>query len=83
MKLESKYFDSIRVKSRKDAAAPKPEEHPSCQFKGCTKPGPHKAPMGRGREGEFFNFCEPHVRQYTATYNYFDGMSDDEVADYH
>lgn len=83
MKLESKYFDSIRVKPRKEAAAPKPEEHPTCQFKGCTKPGPHKAPMGRGREGEFFSFCEPHVRQYNASYNYFDGMSDDEVADYH
>jgi hypothetical protein len=85
MKLESKYFDSIRVKPRNEAAAKAAarEEHPPCQHKGCTKPGPHKAPMGRGRDGEFFNFCEPHVRQYNATYNYFDGMSDDEVADYH
>jgi hypothetical protein len=83
MKLESKYFDSIRVKPRNQPTVAKREEHPPCQFKGCAKPGPHKAPMGRGRDGEFFNFCEPHVRQYNASYNYFDGMSDEEVADYH
>jgi DnaJ domain len=83
MKLTSKYFDSIRVKpSGGAAAAPQRDDHPTCQFKGCTKPGPHKAPMGRGRDGEFFNFCAPHVREYNASYNYFDGMTDDEVADF-
>ena len=38
--------------------------------------------MGRGREGQYFNFCLDHVRQYNKSYNYFDGMSDDEVASY-
>ena len=35
--------------------------------------------MGRGRDNEYYCFCVDHVRQYNATYNYFDGMSDTEV----
>lgn len=85
MKLESKYFDSIRVagkRSRSAKAAPKVEKAPetlSCQWKGCDKSGSNRAPMGRGRDGEYYWFCVDHVRQYNASYNYFDGMSDNEV----
>lgn len=53
-----------------------------CEWKGCEKPGPHKAPKGRGRDGEFFSFCVDHVRQYNQGYNYFDGMSDAEVNEF-
>jgi curved DNA-binding protein CbpA len=78
MKLDSKYFDSIRVSGR--AETRKQESRaPGCQWKGCDKPGPHRAPMGRGREGEYFHFCVDHVRQYNHGYNYFDGMTDAEV----
>ena len=80
MKLDSKYFDSIRVgpkREREEAAAR--EEHPHCQWKGCEKPGRHRAPRGRGRDGQFFLFCLDHVRQYNASYNYFEGMNDFEV----
>ena len=43
-------------------------------------PGEFRAPMGRLREGQYFCFCLDHVREYNATYNYFDGMTDDAVA---
>lgn len=85
MKLNSKYFDSIRASGRKSGADDENaagRNTPSCQWKGCDKPGGHRAPMGRGRDGEYFNFCIDHVRQYNATYNYFDGMSDAEVSDF-
>lgn len=81
MKLTSKYFDSIRVSGKRDAT-PTESEHPPCQWKGCDRPAPYRAPMGRGREGGFFCFCMDHVRQYNASYNYFDGMSDNEVRDF-
>lgn len=77
MKLDSKYFDSIRVK-RGPAGARQPEA-PTCQWQGCQEPGPHRAPQGRGREGRYFQFCTAHVQQYNKSYNYFDGMSDAEV----
>lgn len=83
MKLQSKYFDSIRVSRNKRAGdSAKPEADPPCQWKGCDKPGPYRAPMGRGRDGDYFCFCMDHVRQYNASYNYFDGMSDNEVRDF-
>lgn len=87
MKLDSKYFDSIRVagKRARTQAAPKEppvQSHPNCQWKGCKAPGRHRAPKGRGRDGEYFLFCMEHVRQYNASYNYFDGMNDSEVEDF-
>jgi len=80
MNLDSKYFDCIRVKPQEDRL--RREELPRCHWKGCDKPAEHRAPMGRGREGQYFNFCLEHVREYNKSYNYFAGMSDQEVASY-
>ncbi len=87
MKLESKYFDSIRVSTkRKRATRAQPDAEDiakeQCQWKGCEKQATNRAPKGRGRDGEFFAFCTEHVRQYNASYNYFDGMSDSEIEDF-
>jgi len=85
MKLDSKYFDSIRVAPRREREQrERVNRHrlPDCQWKGCQEKAEHRAPKGRGRDGEYYHFCLDHVRQYNATYNYFDGMSDGEVADF-
>jgi DnaJ-domain-containing protein 1 len=84
MKLDSKYFDSIRAapKRAEEPVVPKKRKPPRCQWKGCDGEGHHRAPMGRGRDGQYFHFCLDHVRQYNATYNYFDGMSDGEIAEF-
>lgn len=80
MNLNSKYFDRIRVKPDADPAT---REHPlRCAQPGCKQAGTYPAPKGRGREGEFFHFCLDHVREYNKRYNYFNGMSDDDVARY-
>jgi len=79
MKLESKYFDSIRIKPEGNDGKPVEPEQPICQWKGCGKRGEHRAPKGRAREGEFYLFCANHVRQYNSSYNYFDGMNDTDV----
>ena len=79
MKLDSKYFDSVRV--RPDHARPV-SDAPACQWKGCQSEGAHRAPRGRGHEGEYYLFCLDHVRQFNASYNYFDGMSNAEVEAY-
>ena len=78
MKLNSPLFDRIRVKPTADRRQQKPFAR-TCQHPGCKEEGQHRAPMGRGREGEYFWFCIDHVREYNATYNYFNGMSDDAV----
>ena len=80
MKLNSKYFDAIRVKPDEDRRA-RPNQR-CCQWAGCSNGGTHKAPMGRGREGRYFLFCIEHVREYNRSYNYFDGMNDAQVAEF-
>ncbi len=82
MKPRSKYFDSIRVDKKRQREQPVREEYPRCQWKGCNESGRHRAPKGRGRDGQYFVFCLDHVRQYNASYNYFDGMSDSQVEDF-
>ena len=80
MKFDSKYFDCVRVKP--DQAKVVREEAPLCQWKGCTAAGLYRAPMGRGREGQYLRLCLDHVREFNASYNYFVGMSDAEVEAY-
>ena len=80
MKLDSKYFDSIRIK--RDAEHTERQRLPQCNWPGCEEAGCHKAPKGRGREGEYFLYCLEHVRAYNKSYNYFSGMSDEDVASY-
>lgn len=80
MKLESKYFDSIRVKPEEDLT--KRDNKPLCSWKGCENSGEHKAPMGRGNEGAYYSFCLAHVREYNKSYNYFSGMTDGELKTY-
>src|SRR4051812_47540047 len=80
MDLNSPFFDRIRIRPSCDA--PREAAEPSCDKIGCGQAGTHRAPKGRGREGQFWRFCLYHVREYNASYNYFAGMSDDAVAAY-
>lgn len=80
MKLDSKYFDSVRVKPDQPRSAQ--PQAPCCQWKGCDAAGLYRAPKGRGREGEYFLLCLDHVREFNASYNYFEGMSNSQVEAY-
>jgi hypothetical protein len=81
MKLTSKYFDSIRVKPGDDDEEPV-DEGPKCNWRGCNRPGEFPAPKGREKEGEYYLFCQEHVREYNKKYNYFVGMKEDDIVDY-
>ncbi len=87
MKLDSKYFDSIRIsRGRRGRSKPQPQAQagsaPACQWRNCPKRGLHRAPKGRASEGEYYYFCREHVTEYNKSYNYFDGMASDEVIDF-
>jgi curved DNA-binding protein CbpA len=79
MDLNSKLFDSIRTRPKR-GEEPKVKAVVTCQWTDCGKPATHKAPAGRMREGEFFNFCVDHVRHYNKSFNYFSGLNDSEIA---
>ncbi|MFZ1106160.1 MAG: J domain-containing protein [Hyphomicrobiaceae bacterium] len=76
MKLDSKYFDSVRAKRGEEPAK---AAGPACQWKGCQDGGLYRAPVGRGQEGKYYLFCLVHVRQFNASYNYFEGWSTAQV----
>jgi len=81
MDLTSPIFD--RIRTRRDARPTQASlSSPRCQQPGCLALGEFRAPMGRLREGQYFCFCLDHVREYNATYNYFNGMSDEAVLRY-
>jgi DnaJ domain len=80
MKLDSKYFDCVRVKPVHDE--PVNERAPICQWRGCQAAGQHRAPKGRGREGQYYFLCLEHVREFNASYNYFEGMSNTDIEAY-
>jgi DnaJ domain len=80
MKTNSPLFDGIRVKPDKDRRLR--AELPSCQWPKCDAPATHRAPKGRLRDSEYWQFCLEHVREYNNSYNFFAGMSEDAVAKY-
>ncbi|MGH1592188.1 J domain-containing protein [Methylobacterium phyllosphaerae] len=82
MDLNSRLFDSIRIKPSCDEPKASATAEAVCESPGCTQPGLHRAPKGRKAEGQYWRFCIDHVRAYNATYNYFDGMNDAAVQAY-
>ena len=82
MKPQSKIFDTIRIRPRREEK-PAPIEH-LCEWEGCNKAGEYKAPKGKSREakrteGEYHRFCLEHVRHYNTAFNFFAGMEKDEL----
>jgi hypothetical protein len=80
MTSDSPLFDRIRVKPDKDRRLR--AECPACEWPHCRAPATHRAPKGRLREREYWQFCLEHVREYNHTYNFFAGMSADDIARY-
>jgi hypothetical protein len=80
MKTHSPLFDRIRVKPEKDRRVR--AECPGCEWPDCEASATHRAPKGRLREREYWRFCLDHVREYNHAYNFFAGMSMDDIARY-
>jgi len=80
MSTNSPLFDRIRVKPDQDRRLR--AELPACQWPSCQAPATHRAPKGRLRASEYWQFCLEHVREYNNSYNFFAGMSEDAIAQY-
>jgi hypothetical protein len=80
MSSDSPFFDRIRVKPDQDRRLR--AQHPPCEWPGCAGAATHRAPKGRNRENEYWRFCLDHVREYNHSYNFFAGMSTDDIARY-
>lgn len=52
-----------------------------CDHPGCTGAGEYRAPKARDRLEDYYWFCLDHVRQYNASWDYYRGMSADQIED--
>lgn len=50
-----------------------------CEWPDCHMKADHKAPRSREMLREYRWFCLEHIRQYNSRWNYFEGMTDEEV----
>jgi hypothetical protein len=50
-----------------------------CDWPGCMGEGLHRAPKSRDEIKSYHWFCVLHAREYNVGWNYYAGMSDDEV----
>ena len=66
----------IRVNKGKKKVDPNQEE---CEWAGCVAMGGCKAPKSPDRLREYYNFCAPHTREYNKNWNFFSGMSDEDI----
>jgi hypothetical protein len=50
-----------------------------CEVSGCVCQGEYRAPKSRSGGRDFHWFCLEHVREYNASWDYYKGMSPDEI----
>ena len=69
---------------RRGANARPPQADPDapprpCDREGCPQQGEFRAPRSKITLNEYFWFCLQHVREYNASWDYYKGMSPQEI----
>src|ERR1700744_4955652 len=53
-----------------------------CDHPACGQAGGYRAPKSRDKLNDYFFFCLDHVREYNKAWDFFAGLSPEEVEDY-
>ncbi|MFA4995352.1 MAG: J domain-containing protein [Bdellovibrionales bacterium] len=53
-----------------------------CDHPDCGQAGDYRAPKSRDQLEEYYFFCLDHVREYNKAWNFFEGLSPEEVETY-
>lgn len=69
--------DGVRTRRRNETESNGPAR--DCDWPGCEAAGKFRAPRGRERLREFQWLCLDHVRAFNQSWNFFQGMSDEEI----
>ena len=54
---------------------------PRCEMPGCSCEGEYRAPKNR-ELSDYYRFCREHVQEYNKAWNYFQGMSLEQMEEY-
>lgn len=76
-KHASRWAQNLRVKRQ-------PVVRPTrlCEKPGCEAGGDHRAPKSRSSLNEYYWFCLDHVREYNQAWDFFRGMTPDQIEAY-
>ena len=50
-----------------------------CEWKNCKEFGKYKAPVEKDNSKNFKLLCKEHIKMFNKSWNYFDGMSQEEI----
>ena len=50
-----------------------------CEWSNCNESGEFKAPLEKDNSKNYRWLCEEHIKLFNKNWNYFDGMSQDEI----
>lgn len=53
-----------------------------CAWAGCSAPGDFRAPRSKSNLRDYQWLCEDHIKEFNKNWNYFEGMSQDEIYDF-
>ena len=53
-----------------------------CEWMGCNEGGKHKAPTEKDNSKNFKWLCEHHIKLFNKNWNYFDGMTQNEIENF-
>ena len=53
-----------------------------CDYKNCKKIGKYKAPIEKDNSKKFKLLCLDHIKEFNQGWDYFKGMSDEEVGNF-
>ena len=53
-----------------------------CEWKNCKKSGKFKAPLEKDNSKNYEWLCEEHIKLFNGNWNYFEGMSQNEIEDF-
>lgn len=78
MKLNSKYFDGIRISKPGSKSV---QTQQGCDWPDCSDPGEYPAPVAPDSDEKRF-FCLSHIKIYNKSYNFFEGMEQKDIQAY-
>jgi len=64
------------------ATSDRPVKVRMCDHPGCNQAGDYRAPKSRDRLNEYYFFCMEHVREYNKAWDFFSGLSPEEIEAY-
>jgi len=73
MRPSPKYFNNLRIKP-KNLSKKRP-----CDYGGCNEHGEFQAKTNSAAK---FFYCLNHIKEFNKNYNFFEGMSEEEIIDY-